>query len=115
MAKVFGIHEIELRPGVSAEEFERFFTEAIAPLQLYQGWNAHLTKADRGARAGKYALIFEIESVEARNRYAPESGAPSEEAQREQARYAGVVEQWGKLATVPGSDTVFTDYVVVGK
>jgi len=115
MAKVFGIHEIELRPGVTAEEFERFYTEATAQLPPRQGWNFHLAKADRGARAGKYVLIIEIESVEARNRYAPESGAASEEAQRELADNAGVAEQWGKLATVPGSDAVFTDYVVVGK
>jgi hypothetical protein len=114
MAKVFGIHEIELRPGVTAEEFERFITEAIAPLSPFQGWNFHLAKGDRGARTGKYALIFEIESVEARDRYAPKSGA-SEEAQRELARYARELEQWGKLSTVPGSDTRFTDYVVVGK
>ena len=113
MAKVFGITEIELRPGVTEEEFERFFSEEIAHLSLFQGWSAYLAKADRGARAGKYAVIFEIESVEARNRYAPESGV-SEEAQRALAPVAGVLEQWGKLATVPGTDAVFTDYVVLG-
>ena len=114
MAKVFGINEIELRPGVTPEEFERFFTEEIAHLSLFQGWSAYLAKGDRGARAGKYVLIFEMGSVEARNRYAPESGE-SEEAQRALAPLAGVLEQWGKLSTVPGSDAVFTDYVVVGK
>jgi hypothetical protein len=115
MAKVFGIHEIELRPGVTEEDFERFFTEVIAQLTQFRGWNFHLAKADRGVRTGKYALIFEIESVEARNRYAPEPGPASEEVQRELTRHAGVLEQWGKLSTGPGSDTVFTDYVVVGE
>jgi hypothetical protein len=114
MAKVFGIHEIELRPGVTAEEFERFVTEEIAQLSPFSGWKWYLAKADRGAHAGKYALIFEIESVEARNRYAPESGE-FEEAERALAPHAGVFEQWGKLSTVPGIDTVFTDYVVLGE
>ena len=27
MPKVFGLHEIELKPGVQPEEYERFFAE----------------------------------------------------------------------------------------
>ena len=31
MAKVFGIHQIELLPGVSGEAFEKFFRDEYAP------------------------------------------------------------------------------------
>jgi len=114
MAKVFGIHEIELRPGVKEEDFERFLTEEAVQLPQFQGWKFHFAKADRGVRTGKYAVIFEIESVAARDRYAPQSDTGSEEAQRDEAPYATVLEKWSKLATIPGSDTTFTDYVVIG-
>src|SRR5262245_32777538 len=82
MAKVFGIHEIELRPGVKEEDFERFIAEEAMHLPPFQGWTFSFAKADRGVRTGKYAVIFEIESVAARNRYAPESDTGSEEAQQ---------------------------------
>ena len=35
MAKVFCVHEIELKPGVSQEEFEKFYVEEVIP--LYDG------------------------------------------------------------------------------
>ena len=31
MPKVFGMHEIDLRPGVEPEDYERFFAEELAP------------------------------------------------------------------------------------
>ena len=31
MAKVFGIHEIELQPGVEPDAYERFFAEEVVP------------------------------------------------------------------------------------
>jgi hypothetical protein len=31
MPKVFGMHEIELQPGVEPEDYERFFAEELAP------------------------------------------------------------------------------------
>ena len=33
MAKVFGVQEIELRPDVKGEEFERYFREAISTIE----------------------------------------------------------------------------------
>jgi hypothetical protein len=32
MPKVFALHEIELQPGLEPEDYERFFTEEIAPM-----------------------------------------------------------------------------------
>ena len=32
MPTVYGLHEIELQPGVEPEEYERFFAEEIAPV-----------------------------------------------------------------------------------
>jgi hypothetical protein len=38
MPKVFGLHEMELPPGVEPEEYERFFAEEIAPMPKLPGW-----------------------------------------------------------------------------
>ena len=72
MAKVYGIQEIELRPDVTEAEFERYFREEIGTIErVFPGFKMCLAKSDRGARNGKYAIVIEIESVEARNRMNP--------------------------------------------
>jgi hypothetical protein len=70
MAKVYIFQTIELHPGVKGEDFEKFFLKEYAPLGPKIGWFPTLLKADRGERAGKYGAIWEIESVEARDRIA---------------------------------------------
>jgi hypothetical protein len=57
-------------------------------------------------------LLFEIESLAARDRYAPDSG-PSAELVELIRQAAPFWERWRELATSPAEDTVFTDYVVV--
>ena len=82
MAKVFGVTPIELRPGVSGEDFVKFWIEEYAPLGVRVGWTSHVLKADRGERAGKYAVIWELPSVESRYRVCPARGQISEEGLR---------------------------------
>jgi hypothetical protein len=120
MAKVFSIHEIELHPGVDERDFERFFLEEVADVPIYPGWKACLAKCDRGRRTGKYAVIIEIESVEARDRYYPSAYEESEEGERfdrEQIPEIGQIwEKWKAFATTtPGESTVHADYVVVDR
>lgn len=115
MAKLFGLHEIELRPGAKGEDFEKFVIEEAKRFPLFEGWKIYLLKGNRGERDGKYLAMIEIESVEARDRYAPSPGQPSEEAKQILKTQTAVFEKWGTLATVPGQDTTYTDYVVVGE
>ena len=112
MTKVYGLHEIELHPGTDPAAFEQLVAEA-ADLEGFAGWTPYLLKGERGARKGKYMLLFEIESLAARDRYAPDSG-PSAEAQEFNRRAADIWARWQQLATVPnGVDDIFTDYVVI--
>jgi hypothetical protein len=113
MAKVFGIHEIELRPGVTAEEFEQFYREEASQAATLEGWKGYLLKGDRGEREGKYVFLVEIESIEARDRYSPTPDETSEEAKRIVESSADVWEKLRRLATIPGEDTMYTDYIVV--
>src|SRR5262245_4523471 len=82
MAKVFALHEVELLPGVGAKEFEKLCVTEIWSVQIYPVWWAQRLKADRGERTGKYLVIFEIESLELRDRYFPKTGEQSEEARQ---------------------------------
>ncbi len=82
MAKVFGITPVELREGVKGEDFEKFWLDEYGPQGRVLGWTSHLLKADRGERAGKYAVMWELPSVESRDRIAPEPGRISEEGLR---------------------------------
>ena len=118
MAKVFGLHEIELRPGVTDEQYERLVREKAAPLANFPGWKWYLLKGNRGQRDGKYLLMVEIESVAARDRFSPTPNAESEEARQFTEAHpenAAVFAEFEKLASVPGESTLYTDYVVVAE
>jgi hypothetical protein len=67
MGKLYGIHEIELQPGVSEEAFANFINQEFNEAYAWTGWKTILLKGDRGERAGKYAILFKIESLEARD------------------------------------------------
>jgi hypothetical protein len=107
--KVFGLHEVELAPGMTPEEYEQFFAKEIAPVPELPGWKTYLLKGERGERAGKLLLLHEIETVEARDRYFPRPEEVSEE-------WGQFVEQnpeaaaWERVHPAPH---MWTDYVVV--
>jgi hypothetical protein len=111
MAKIFGFTPLELRSGVDEQEFIKFFAEQYAPLGARLGWKGYVLKADRGERAGKVAVIWEIPSVEQRDRFAPTQDDFTEEA----LRLLGTefAELSKKLDTYV-KDWPFTDYIEQG-
>jgi hypothetical protein len=115
MSKVFGMHMIALKPGVKAEDFEKFVTEEVLPLPSLEGVETYLLKGDRGDREGKYLIMYEIESPEVRDRYFPSPGEMSKEAQQffESPATAAALEKWATFATP--FDVIYTDYIAVGK
>jgi hypothetical protein len=118
MPKVFGLHEIELQPGVEPDEYERFFVEEIAPSPTLPGWKTHLLKGDRGERAGKFLVLLEIESLDARDRYFPRAGEESEEFTRffeQHPEVAAAFEKWQKLGPFGSATDISTDYVAVAE
>ena len=118
MPTVYGLHEIELQPGVEPDEYERFFAEEIAPSPMVPGWKVHLLKGDRGVRAGKFLVLLEIESLEARDRYFPRPGEESEEFTRffdQHPEAAAALGKWQKLGPVGSKTDVSTAYVAVAE
>jgi hypothetical protein len=111
MPKVFGVREIELQPGVEPDEYERLFAEEIAPLPELPGWKTHLLKGDRGARAGKYLILFEMDSVEARDRFFPGPDQGSEEWDRHVEQHPEIPAAFEKAGW--SETNIWTDYVFV--
>jgi hypothetical protein len=114
MAKVFGMHKVELKPGVDEREFEDFFcNEAIHIYDKVPGQTVHLLKGDQGERNGKYLVLIEIDSPERRDQiYPPPEGMYSEEVQQ----LLGDVDPiWDRLISMVEEfpDATFTDYVMV--
>ncbi len=110
MGKIYGLHTIELRPGIPPEEFERFATRTLADMPALPGWRFVLLKGERGERTGTYLVLVEIDSVEARERVHPPSGL-SDEAQRWYEQAAPILERWRRYTThVPGLDAPSTDF-----
>jgi hypothetical protein len=116
MAKVFGFHTIELKPGVSEQEFEEFIrTEVIPVYHKVPGQTTHLLKGDRGERNGKYLVLIELESTERRDHIYPpveDGGGVAEDV----LQLTGNTDHiWAKFATFAEGfpDPAFTDYVMV--
>ena len=111
MARIFGFTPLELRPGVDEQEFVKFFNEQYAPLGARMGWKGYVLKADRGARAGKFAVIWEIPSVEQRNRF-----NPGDDFTEEAVRLLGPeFDELNKKLDTYVTDWPFTDYIVQGQ
>jgi hypothetical protein len=114
MSRVVGLHEIELRPGADPAEFERVAAEVVS-LPMFEGWTTRLLKGERGVRAGKYLLIFEIVNLEARDRYFPAEHQGSDEIDRFDEENRQAADAWKRLHALRTDIDVATDYVVVAE
>ena len=116
MDRVYGVRELELKPGVSEAEFERFVREEWAAALPLRGLHMRVLKGQGGARTGKYLWLWEWESYarwreafpEAREGPAGRQQASDEVQQWYDAHQAAVGERFRALAEVPRE--VFTSY-----
>ncbi len=111
--KVISVHQINLKQGVSSEEFERFIMKELMPLyNKVEGQNFRLAKGDRGLRDGKYAILLIFDSVKDRDRIYPPEGGISEDFEK---ILEGKDELWDKLGSFVEGDPFgnHTDYVTV--
>jgi hypothetical protein len=118
MTRVFGMHEIELNPGVQEEDFENFFLQEMATGPIFPGWRIRLLKGDRGVRKSKYLVLFEIESAEARDRFAPAPNQSNEETdqflEKHKETMEPIFQKWATFSpTDLGANLNYTDYLVL--
>ena len=118
MAKVLGMHAIELKPGCDPNEFEQFIVNEVIPVyQKVPGQIVHLLKGDRGERAGQYMVHIELESAERRDHVYPPAGEGWGVAEDVQQLVGNIDPLWEKLYTYVEQfpDDKFTDYVMVSE
>jgi len=110
---VLSVREFELRSGVKSEDFEKYAREELtrALSQAKTGAHFRILKGDRGDRKGGYLLIWEFESVAARNEFFPkEGGGASPACQQAWKRIKLAMEKFSVYVKEKHS---YTDYVTV--
>ncbi|MEQ9725925.1 hypothetical protein ABRP29_09865 [Pseudomonas sp. WHRI 8822A] len=116
VARVIGIHNLALRPGVSAATFEHFITSNIQRIADYPGWKFHMLKCQGGSRIDQYVVMLEIESLESLNAFHPELDVSTERALefvREHQDAERMNEEWRELASFSGAPQLYTDYLTI--
>lgn len=97
-------------------EFETLFA-ATSTLPELPGWTTRLLKGERGERgerADTYLLLFEIDSVETRDRYYPAEGQESDESKRYDEEHPDAPAAWERLRSCVSDIDTVTDYLAVG-
>ena len=112
MAKVLGVHEIELGADKDPAEFERLASAVLAEAAP-EGLNFRVFKADRGPRNGRYMILIEIDSVEVRDRIFPIGGEDPPEVVAFLEEHPTAGETWDRLESYVPSINVGTDYVEI--
>ena len=106
MTKIFSVHECDLKPGVSEEEFEKFMVEEMLPVYADTPVKCYIVKGDKGRHNGKIGMVL-MTDVETRNRlFGPPGEGPSQEEWTDEGRR--VAEKYYTLC-----DSPFTDFKVI--
>jgi len=110
---VDSMREFELKPGVKAEEFDAFVRKEIASgiAEDMPGMKMRILKGDRGARKGRYILIWEFDSVATRDHYFPKEGGWSSPAFQQASKQMMTV--MSKLSSYIREPDAYTDYVTI--
>ena len=110
--RVVALREATLRSGVRGADFERYFADSVAgPMNRHiPGVRVYLMKGERGARVGGYVIVYEFDSLERRNEYAPKPDSASERLkQLSRALPPRAMENMAKYVDI----AAYTDYVIV--
>jgi hypothetical protein len=112
---VISVREFELRSGIKPEEFENYARKELthALSEAKTGTHFRILKGDRGDRKGGYLLIWEFESVAARNEFFPkEGGGASPACQQQWKRIKLAMEKFGAYVKEKHG---YTDYLTVAE
>ena len=109
-----GVHVIyiELNPGVTMAEFQKFHTNVLIPEyeKNYPGWQLFLAKGIRGENQNTYGWIIIVESEEIRDKYYNDDGSITEFGQAAAEKMKPILEEaekYGKLKRT------YTDWIII--
>ncbi len=108
---VYSMREFDLKSGVNADEFDAFVRKEMANAvgKDAEGMKLRIFKADRGVRKGRYLLVWEFDSVAARDRYFPREGSLGSPAFQQVLDHMKTV--MGKFSGDINQNFAYTDYV----
>ena len=112
MARVLGVHEVELSDDGDPAEFERLAAAAMAE-PVPDGMSVRLFKADRGRRNGKYLMVIQLDSVEARDTIFPVEDEDGAEILAFFEAHPRPAEAWNRFRAYKPYTEVATDYVEI--
>lgn len=118
LARVIGIHNVALRPDVTAADFETFIEQNHHRIEDYPDWKFRLLKGERGNRLDQYAVLMEIADLEALQAFYPEPDIATDKAAAFARAYRDtkqMYEEWKRLASFSGSPQIYTDYLSVAE
>src|SRR5688500_1297777 len=100
MAKVIGIHQLDLKPGVTDAQAQEMAARMNREVSV-PGTTSRVAKGDRGPRAGQYVMVIEVDSVQQRDRYFPLDGTESAEWNQHTAHLAALFQQIDSVFVFP--------------
>ena len=103
---------IELNPGVTMEEFQRFHTNTLIPEyeKNYSGWQLYLAKGIRGENKNTYGWIIVVESEEIRNKYYNDDGTITEFGKAADEKMKPALEKTEKFGKLKRT---YTDWIIL--
>lgn len=110
---------IDTEAGITSEQFETFVQQKGVYIPCYPGRLWTLLRSLRGERVGQYLMLFEIESLEQRNRYLTNDGNKTELAhkfwQQQPQRIHEILAEWQRYGTFSELPTIYTDYQLLAE
>lgn len=111
MPRVVGLQEFELKPGVTEAELEQAIRHFVAQ-PCPPGWRSALLRSNRGTNPGKYCLLFDIDSDEARQSVVTDDGI-TEEFKQFVANHSGWLPAWEGMFALVVQPNIWNDYWVL--
>ena len=110
MTRIVGIHEFEPKSGVTEAELEQAI-RALLATPVYPGFRGSLIRSDRGTDVGRHGVLFEIGSIEARNRFIDDNGE-TEECKQFDADHPEIGAAWNHLMSLIVQPWHWNDFLV---
>ena len=103
---------IELKPGVSMEQWQEFYIQKFMPAaeKQFQGWEGHLLKGIRGENENKVGVIYIIKSEKHRDMYYNKDGTMNETGLKAQNKLQPILDEIYKLGAW---EMKYTDWLVL--
>lgn len=117
---VFSLHYIglNLKKGVTAQDFENFVREHGVGIPAYPGWQWTLLKGLRGERVDQYLMLYEAPSAQDYAKYIDANGDQTAHAQvfwHEHPEAQALIAEWKTFSTYAELPTIFSHYSLVAE